>query len=148
MFAKRSLDYEVEMAFQAARDVLDYLSIQSPQAAHYSEILTLLFNAITKQRRKQTSRSRSKYVGRIFAVNDEGEDARDSNAADRNSQLTNQDVSAGIGSADVGGSWFMSEQSVAQPTDMDGDLFRGWDSLDLSQWDNFPFLSPRVFGPE
>ncbi|KAK4071700.1 transcriptional regulator family: Fungal Specific TF [Trichoderma aggressivum f. europaeum] len=54
MFAKRELDYEVEVAFRSAKDVLDFLGIQSPQASHYSEILGLLSNAITKRPTEET----------------------------------------------------------------------------------------------
>ncbi|KAJ6441094.1 Fungal specific transcription factor [Purpureocillium lavendulum] len=68
IFAKRSIDYDIESAFGGARDVLNFLATQSPQAAHYYEILTLLANAITKQREKIASKGRSRYVSRLFTL--------------------------------------------------------------------------------
>jgi hypothetical protein len=62
MFAKKELDYEVETAFRSAKDVLDFLGIQSPQAAHYSGILTLLSDAVVKQRMKTPTRPRRKGI--------------------------------------------------------------------------------------
>ncbi|RFU78003.1 hypothetical protein TARUN_4238 [Trichoderma arundinaceum] len=144
MFAKRELDYEVEVAFRSAKDVLDFLGIQSPQAAHYSEILTLLSNAIMKQRVKLSSRPRSRFVGKLLSFSGEGDPSHEnsSNNDDEILPLNN----TGLPTGEIGGVWMAD--LPAQPTDMDGDMLRGWDSLDLSHWDSFPFYSPRVFNSE
>ncbi|KAH6609109.1 hypothetical protein Trco_002455 [Trichoderma cornu-damae] len=140
LFAKRELDYEVEVAFRSARDVLDFLGLQSPQAAHYSEILSLLSNAIMKQRMKLSSRPRSKYVGKLLSFSKEGGLSQDNDGEVLSLNNT------GLPSGDIGGVWIAD--LPAQPMEMEGDVLRGWDGLDLSQWDNFPFYSPRVFGSE
>lgn len=148
MFAKKELDYEVETTFRSAKDVLDFLGIQSPQAAHYSGILTLLSDAVVKQRMKTPTRPRSRYVGKLISFNKEGGTGQDnsnlnSNAGDSVALPQNNTAPA---SGDIGGLW-MTDIS-GQPTEMDGDMLRGWDILDLSQWDSFPFYSPRVFGSD
>jgi hypothetical protein len=73
MFATREIDFEIEVAFAGARELLKMLSIQSAQAAHYFEILLLLSDVITEQRQKlasQPNRNRSSYSGRIFSLHD------------------------------------------------------------------------------
>lgn len=144
MFSRRELDYEVEMAFRSAKEVLDFLGVQSPQAAHYSEILNLLSNAITKQRMKLSSRPRSRYVGKLLSFSRDGDTNQDNglNHDDDNLPLNNTEIPVG----EASGVWITDP--TAQPAEADGDVLRGWDSLDLSEWDNFPFYSPRVFGSE
>ncbi|KAL6876872.1 hypothetical protein J3F83DRAFT_727362 [Trichoderma novae-zelandiae] len=147
MFAKKELDYEVEVAFRSARDVLDFLGIQSPQASHYSEILGLLSNAIMKRRTELSSRPRSRYVGKLFSLSRQGELRQGGGAeidevpplGDGNTDDT------GITPREAGEVWG-ADISVPISAEMDGDLLRGWDSLELSQWDSFPFFNPRVFG--
>jgi hypothetical protein len=145
MFAKRELDYEVEMAFRSAKDVLDFQGIQSPQAAHYSEILNLLSSAIVKQRMKLPSRPRSRYVGKLLSFSREGDTRQDNSANNDDDEvlpLSNTEPTAG----EIGEVWITDLSG--HPAEIDGDMLRGWDSLDLSQWDSFPFNSPRVFGSE
>ncbi|KAM0262170.1 hypothetical protein ACHAQJ_001913 [Trichoderma viride] len=144
MFAKRELDYEIEMAFRSAKDVLDFLGIQSPQAAHYSEILNLLSSAVVKQRMKLPSRPRSRYVGKLLSFSRE-RDASQDNSANNDEEILSLNNS-GLTTGEVGGVWVTDLSG--QPAEIDGDMLRGWDSLDLSQWDSFPFYSPRVFGSE
>lgn len=144
MFAKRELDYEVEVAFRSAKDVLDFLGIQSPQASHYSEILGLLSNAITKRRMKLSSRPRSRYVGKLVSFSDGGDSGQDNITTDNETlPLSTGGLSVSVG--EIGGVW--SADLPAQSTEMDEDMLRGWDSLDLSQWDSFPFFNPRSFWP-
>jgi hypothetical protein len=74
MFTKRESDLELESAFGGARNILQMLSSQSAQAAHYFEILTLLSVAISRQRQSLASQStsikaRNPYVGKIFSLN-------------------------------------------------------------------------------
>lgn len=143
MFAGRELDYESETAFRGAREVLDFLALQSPQAAHYAGILTLLSNAITKKRENMASRGRSKYVGRLFrlgSTKDDGEESRRS-GTDSDSTVLASASEQGETGGDI--SWLIDQQKH-MPIDMEGgELLLGWDSLDLPQWDNFPLLSPR-----
>ncbi|EHK21085.1 uncharacterized protein TRIVIDRAFT_153210 [Trichoderma virens Gv29-8] len=143
MFAKRELDYEVEVTFRSAKDVLDFLGIQSPQATHYSEILGLLSNAITKRRMKLSSRSRSRYVGKLVSFSGERSSSQDNTTNDN--EVLSLNNNEGLPLGEIGGVW--TGDLSAQSGEMDGDMLRGWDSLDLSQWDNFPFFNPRAFWP-
>ncbi|KAF4781405.1 hypothetical protein HER10_EVM0011371 [Colletotrichum scovillei] len=62
-FARVSIDLETDRAFQGAMDVLKFLAGQSPQAAHYLEILTSLATAITERRSKSNNAGGSRYEG-------------------------------------------------------------------------------------
>ncbi|KPM35219.1 hypothetical protein AK830_g11353 [Neonectria ditissima] len=136
MVAERNTDYEVEKAFRSAKEILESLAVQSPQAAHYSEILGLLLSAIETPPRRLTSRGGNKYVGRLFALDQEaeGSSALDS-VPDGMKQSVGKDV-VGLIDEESGGWTGFQQQAFA---DIDGDFLSGWDSLDLSQWDNFPF---------
>ncbi|KXH52876.1 hypothetical protein CSAL01_09801 [Colletotrichum salicis] len=67
-FAKVSTDLETDKAFQGAMDVLTFLAGQSPQAAHYVEILTSLATAIAERRSKSHNIGSSRYVSRLFNI--------------------------------------------------------------------------------
>lgn len=145
MFAKKELDYEVEVSFRSAKDVLDFLGIQSPQASHYSEILGLLSNAIMKRRMELSSRPRSRFVGKLLSFNREGDFSQENGAG--NDELLSLDDHAnitGVQTGQVGQAW--GADLSTQVAEMEGDVLRGWDGLELSQWDSFPFFNPRVFG--
>lgn len=127
MFAKREMDYGIEMAFRRAREVLDFLAVQSPQAAHYSEILTLLSKAVDRQRERLLGQGRSKYVSRILPMGGETNVEKESRGL--------RDIANQEGATSVPAQYGTVNQH--------GEVFCGWDSLDLSQWDNFPYLEPR-----
>ena len=146
MFAKKELDYEVEVAFRSAKDVLDFLGVQSPQASHYSEILGLLSNAIMKRRMELSSRPRSKYVGKLFSFNREGHSDHDDSAGNDEALTFDDRISTtGVTAREVVGEVWGADMP-AQAAEMGGDVLRGWDGLELSQWDSFPFFNPRAFG--
>lgn len=136
IFAKRSIDYDIESAFSGARDVLNFLATQSPQAGHYYEILTLLANAITKQREKIASKGRSRYVSKIFTLN-RTEDAAECDAEGERDWLPTTSVAYAPAPAEEGVSWLSGNRTPAEPGE---EVFLGWDSLDISQWDSFPFV--------
>lgn len=145
MFAKKELDYEVEVAFRSAKDVLDYLGIQSPQASHYSEILGLLSNAIMKRRMELSSRPRSRYVGKLLSLNREADIGQGDGAANEEALAPDGYASGtSITTRDIDEVW--GAEISNQTAELDGDVLRGWDGLELSQWDSFPFFNPRVFG--
>ncbi|KAJ3497433.1 hypothetical protein NLG97_g1901 [Lecanicillium saksenae] len=146
MFSKRELDFEIENAFSGARQILDFISEQSSQAAHYAEILGLLSSAIAKQRRKTASQGRSKLVTRLFA-SDGGNSTNQTGCAHQEpADVATQTVGDRV-TPDGAGHWLLG-QPTALSAEIDSDMISGWDVLDLSQWDNFPFNSPRIFGPE
>ncbi|KAG5923909.1 hypothetical protein E4U42_004801 [Claviceps africana] len=128
VFAKRSIEYDVETAFVGARDVLHFLSLQSPQAGHYYEILTLLSNEIAKQRQNVAVTGRSRYVSKIFTLREENELPPEERHGDKFMSTQVED----------GGSWLDGSRT---PTGEEQEGFLGWDSFDIWQWDNFPFVS-------
>lgn len=159
MFAKNKPDSEVEAAFGGAREILEIFSLQSAQAAHYFEILTLLSNAINEQRQRlasQPKRSKSAYVGRIFSLGasetrqppvEAGSDINGNIGVNEN-PLSSIDMLAadeGNGATDL---WGSSSFPLPIPGQVvDEDAFLGWDSLHLPVWDNFPFIGDSFIPP-
>lgn len=147
LFAQREVDYGIETSFSKARVILDMLSAQSPQAAHYFEILTMLSKAIAKQRTQQAgSRDRSRYVKKLFTL--DGANVEDETEVEADSMnilaslAASADTNAGSASASdrAGGNWRDMVEQI-QKTGLDEGLSLRWDSLDLSLWDSFPFTS-------
>jgi hypothetical protein len=144
MFAKREIDFEIEVAFASARELLKMLSIQSAQAAHYFEILVLLSDVITNQRQKlasQTNRNRSDYVGRIFSLHNR----RPSMEASPETNLSEFSLASTFaGSGIVGDTWMPNNNDYVSHQirpDLEGEGFLGWDSLDLQLCDSLPFMT-------
>ncbi|RMZ80833.1 hypothetical protein DV737_g2850, partial [Chaetothyriales sp. CBS 132003] len=147
LFAKQEIEYEIESGFQHAKDTLEFLAIQSPQASHYSEILSLLTSAISKRRQNLAARGRkSKHVKRLFALNhgdsecQPGTESKGGVGQQDYEILSGEDQQQRI-AEDRGPPTDSAAPHVG--TDLDGDPFLGWDSLDLLQWDNFPFMTPQ-----
>ncbi|PHH90214.1 hypothetical protein CDD83_4219 [Cordyceps sp. RAO-2017] len=138
IFAKRSVDHAIESAFSGARDLLNFFATQSPQAAHYHDILTLLANAVAKQRETSASRGRSRYVSKIFTLG-RGDEAPERQAE---RELEGQPPSptgfAPIAPELGGDGWLCGS---ATPADDGDDMLFGWDSLEISHWDSFPFVT-------
>lgn len=143
MFAKRELDFEIENAFSGAKEILSFIAEQSSQAAHYAEILGLLSSAIAEQRRKTASQGRSKLVSRLFPSDGGKSVGRSDDAQFRQSEGAAQAV-GDRPLLDGTGHWLFGQPPTIS-TEMESDMIGGWDVLDLSQWDNFPFHSPRNF---
>lgn len=144
MFAKRELDFEIENAFTGAKEILGFIAEQSSQAAHYAEILGLLSSAIAEQRRKTASQGRSKLVSRLFPSDGGDSVGRSDDAQFRPSEGAAQAAVGDRLMADGTGHWLFGQPPTIS-AEMESDLIGGWDVLDLSQWDNFPFHSPRNF---
>ncbi|KIV95395.1 hypothetical protein PV10_03059 [Exophiala mesophila] len=69
MFAQAEPKFEMDEAFNGAREVLKKLSPHSPQAEHYYEILTGFADAIQRHRQhlaREKRRSQNKYVNQIL----------------------------------------------------------------------------------
>jgi hypothetical protein len=127
------MDYSTEKVFGDAMELLRFWSGQSVQAAHYLEILTLLSKAIDSQRDGLIP-GRRKYVSRLMSLEGPGPEGSSQRSG------SGQSYEAASASAQTGN----RQIPVAVPrleTGLDGELFGGWDSLDLSQWDNFPFFN-------
>ncbi|KAM0742903.1 hypothetical protein ACQRIT_003080 [Beauveria bassiana] len=146
MFAKRELDFEIENAFAGAREILDFIAEQSSQAAHYAEILGLLSSAIAEQRRKTASQGRSKLVSRLFSSSGDDATTQSDGVSFRPSEGASQPAGDRM-LPDGTGHWLLG-QPLTLSAELESDFIEGWDVLDLSQWDNFPFNSPRSFANE
>ncbi|KAK2751123.1 hypothetical protein FQN57_000198 [Myotisia sp. PD_48] len=141
MFAKREVDPEVELSFGGAREVLDMLSAQSPQAGHYFEILTMLMNAIVKQRQQLASRGRSKYVSKLFTLN--GIDNAGEGHTPSQSASASEHIMPTTACNDDAETWRINCQQAQ--TDLDRGLSLQWNSLNLPLWDSFPFVNAGEF---
>lgn len=132
MFSQKEVDSALDTAFHGALGILRMLSQQSAQAAHYLEILTFLSNAITEQRQRlasQSHHSRHRYVSKIFNLNRRSPEPAESTT--ESSQAASPLPS--IPQPDIQG-----DRSLAMPSDIDA-TFSGWEGMDLSLWDSFPF---------
>ncbi|KAM3442772.1 hypothetical protein MY4824_000913 [Beauveria thailandica] len=146
MFAKRELDFEIENAFAGAKEILDFIAEQSSQAAYYAEILGLLSNAIAEQRRKTASQGRSKLVSRLFSFGGDDATTQPDDVPFRSSEGASQPAGDRM-LPDGTGHWLLGQPPTLS-SELESDFIGGWDVLDLSQWDNFPFNSPRSFANE
>ncbi|KIW26353.1 uncharacterized protein PV07_09453 [Cladophialophora immunda] len=71
MFAQGESRFDMDDAFNNAREVLRNLSIHSPQAEHYYEILSGFADVIQRHRQhlsRERRRSKNKYVDQILAL--------------------------------------------------------------------------------
>ena len=137
IFAKRTIEFDIEAAFTGARDILNFLATQSPQAGHYYEILTLLANAISKQRQTIGTTGRSKYVSKLFNLQQTREmPDEDSLVYQYGSGSASAGVTPAVG--EDAANWLIEART---PAAAEQEVFLGWDSLDISQWDNFPYVS-------
>ncbi|KAF0637697.1 hypothetical protein FPSE5266_07347 [Fusarium pseudograminearum] len=130
IFAKYPVESDINTAFQGAKQVLKHLSTQSPQAAHYLDILTTLSGAIDKRRSSESSTGRSRYVSKLFSL-DAPTSSQDENMLDDMFSFT--DVQAGVAD-DAMQDWVFQEPES-------GDFSLDWESLNVSLWDTYPFLS-------
>ncbi|OAA45957.1 Fungal specific transcription factor [Beauveria brongniartii RCEF 3172] len=146
MFAKRELDFEIENAFAGAKEILDFIAEQSSQAAYYAEILGLLSSAIAEQRRKTASQGRSKLVSRLFSFGGDDATTQSDDVPFRSSEGAS--LPAGDRMLPDGTGHWLLGQPPTLSAELESDFIGGWDVLDLSQWDNFPFNSPRNFANE
>lgn len=137
IFAKSNVDYGVESAFHEARELLRFFGTKSPQAALYYDILTSLSNSITEYRQRAVTKGRSSYVSKIFNF-DGGSNATYPNNAP---QETEADAS-GVDEQRTQMDDLLATLSFGQNTPMGtGDMLFDWDSLDISQWDSFPYAT-------
>ncbi|KAE9582269.1 hypothetical protein CGMCC3_g1411 [Colletotrichum fructicola] len=147
-FAKSAIDIETDRAFQGAIDVLAFLAAQSHQAAHYLEILTSLSNAISERRAKPAPVGGSRYVSKLFSLDPPCPVSSGSNMFSQRHQGEDETgfwplirfeqgvvgeggISGGLGAGDPG-SWPEVQLD-------DDDLSIDWESLNIFQWDSFPF---------
>ncbi|KAI2789369.1 hypothetical protein POX_d04857 [Penicillium oxalicum] len=144
MFAHRSVDTEIDHAFTGALKILQMLSQQSAQAAHYLEILTLLESAVKQQRQRlsaQARQRRSQYVNRIFSLSEipsttpapsQGTDFGHSGTG------TPVQVQSGLFFPMISND---EENAIVTPPILDG-VFLDWEGMELPLWDSFPFTEP------
>lgn len=135
MFEDQNRDADIDAAFRGATEVLSFISIQSPQAGHYFEILSLLSSAIDKLRQRRLPRRQNKYVGKIFSLGEPDGGTTQGNEAELGG-------TSGVG--DGGESqMFLGFGGSGTPglfNGVDADVALDWDILNLSRWDSFPFV--------
>jgi hypothetical protein len=132
------VDYGVEAAFQGARDILQFWGAKCPQATLYHDILTSLSNAIREYRQRAVAKGKSPYVSKIFAF--------DRSQIEASEPGSGRQGGAGPAALDDGQRAQMDDilasWSFGQNTPVgSGEMFLDWDSLDMSQWDSFPYVA-------
>jgi hypothetical protein len=127
---------ELEQAFQSAKDVLAFFSLQSPQAAHYLEILTSLSTTIATRRSRAKATGPSPYVTKLFNLDSSSREESNSDPELAWKLLTIGDACP-PGDMKTPGDSTVWPQAQSEVPDFDID----WQSLNISQWDSFPFLS-------
>lgn len=140
-FAKPSVNYEIERAFEGAKQVLSFLAARSPQASHYLDILTSLSNAIAKQRSRTEPGRGSRYVSRLFSMGSSSGSAV--NLAEQmtddpswaNALLDDETAAAIPDLPNIAN----SPSGWASGGQVDPELFIDWETVNISHWDNFPF---------
>ncbi|KEY64159.1 hypothetical protein S7711_03452 [Stachybotrys chartarum IBT 7711] len=134
-FAKVTVPYATEMAFHTARELLQDLSMKSPQSALYYDILTSLSNAISERRGRASSKGRSAYVSKLFHFERPEERQDDRPVGESSVEAPNDGVGGEMSMNDLFTSW-----STRQTTPMGStDVCLDWDTLDISLWDSFPY---------
>lgn len=145
-FAQENVSLEVEQAFQSAKEVLAYFSTQSPQAAHYLDILTSLSTAIATRRSRSKSTGPSHYVSKLFNLSPSfsvGPATTQGPKFEWSALGMGDEAAAGRGAISAGSRPTAPEawpQTDAEFPNFDID----WQSLNISQWDSFPFLSETL----
>ncbi|KAF9887522.1 hypothetical protein FE257_010100 [Aspergillus nanangensis] len=154
LFVQREINLETEAMFSAARDILRSFSAHSPQAGCYHEILTHLSQTISHQRQQtalQSCRRSSSYFDQVVP-RDTVQGGAQVNVLQINTppQYLDDDWSSPSRNnvSDID-SWLLQNQPIIDPSfeqgygegdGIMGDMrLAGWDSLDLSLWDSFPF---------
>ncbi|KAJ0279814.1 hypothetical protein COL940_006556 [Colletotrichum noveboracense] len=148
-FAKSAIDIETDRAFQGAIDVLAFLAAQSHQAAHYLEILTSLSNAISERRAKPAPVGGSRYVSKLFSLDPPCPISSGSNLFSQRHQgedeagfwplIRFEQGVVGEGGMSGGGLGAGDPGSWPEVQLDDDDLSIDWESLNIFQWDSFPF---------
>lgn len=153
-FAKTTAEHNIETAYQGAREVLSFFAKQSPQAAHYYEILTSLSAAIAERRNIRAAAAATRgrrYVSKLFSFKNDRPPPEMSRSADafwRTVGMTSPSQSSSSAvevvlpppTTEAAGLVPMAEWSASgrQTMGEGGDILLDFDSLDILQWDNFP----------
>jgi hypothetical protein len=135
IFAKYPVESDISNAFEGAKDVLRHLATQSPQAAHYLDILTNLSGAIDKRRANEASSGRSRYVSKLFSLDAPPEAAGSQSAQQMlDTMFPFTDGQPGQMMDDTMQDWVFQQPDG-------GDFSLDWETLNVSLWDTYPFLS-------
>lgn len=134
IFAKYPVESDINNAFQGAKQVLKHLATQSPQAAHYLDILTTLSGAIDKRRSTESSTGRSRYVSKLFSLDAPTSSQGGQEMLDTMFPFTEPQSGATQVVDDAMQDWVFQEPEG-------GEFSLDWESLNVSLWDTYPFLS-------
>ncbi|OAP56024.1 hypothetical protein AYL99_10176 [Fonsecaea erecta] len=168
MFVQGESRFDMDDAFSNAREVLGNLSIHSPQAEHYYEILTGFADVIQRHRQhlsREKRRHKNKYVDQILTLDiSPSAGGSQSNSSPR-TPLSNDrgtgapDHATPNGSVTGGGNFSAAEFDLNGPLQMadysqwplehgggfDFGMF-GWDNFAMQISENFPFDNEAVWG--
>ncbi|WPH03956.1 Filamentous growth regulator [Acrodontium crateriforme] len=142
-FSKLDVKVETEHAFEAAKRVLAFLATRSPQASHYLDILSSLSNAITEQRLRTRMIRTNRYVSRLFPTGDlsiSSAEAVDGQLHDNHSEMSGISAEAPEQTTRDDPLYTESPSTWANYEQIDPELFIDWESVNICNWDNFPFL--------
>lgn len=135
-FCKRQIDYDVETALLGARKTLEFLAVQSPQAAHYLEILTLLSTAIIRQHGLIAAAGKSRYVTRLIDLNESTAEANTvQERQSMGSHGTEIEHTSSIRISAKSPTTLFAAESMFVGSDVEATY--NWDHFDITQWDNF-----------
>lgn len=123
------MEEEIEGAFHGSKEVLEFLSVQSPQAAHYLEILSSLSSAISRRRASEPGARKSRYVSKLFSLA--------SSPANPEAQPQDEEI---YSNQTLFGTPRLEDTNWSFPEIDSGELNLDWESLNISQWDSFPFV--------
>ncbi|PLB46450.1 Zn(II)2Cys6 transcription factor [Aspergillus steynii IBT 23096] len=140
LFSKNGTDSVLDEAFNGAIAILEALSEQSAQAAHYYEILTFLQNAIEQRRRllQQEQQNKNPYVSKLFSLNHQRNQSDPGN-------ISMTPVSGGSDMPTPNG--VLDMWSFMDPAEL-GSTAPGWEGMELPVWDNFPFAAAGLQTPD
>ncbi|KAF4121919.1 GAL4 [Geosmithia morbida] len=148
VFAKAAVDFGIGSAFYEARDLLGCLGVKSPQAALYHDILTSLASDINRyHQRSSFNGGRSTYVHKLFQFSSR-KDGTGGNAVGTSSPWQSggggkddeisvplTDDSHRVIMDDVMAGWSQGQDAPGASSE----ILLDWDSLDISQWENFAY---------
>ncbi|KAG9245456.1 fungal-specific transcription factor domain-containing protein [Calycina marina] len=129
-FFRHQIDDAVDLVYSDASRILQFLAAQSPQAAHYFEILSLLSTAIARQHEISASKEKSKSVSRVDSVLSLHRAIDENPTVSTDTQCQFQFDT--IAKSELAGTLFA--ESV-------GEELYDWDHFDITQWDDFQQLS-------
>lgn len=144
MFTTDRPELDITDAFQGSCSIQKTLSIHSPQAAHYFDILTSLSEAVAARRRQalsQRKRAEKPIVERIMAFQPPQPCSANSEA-DHGDIIQSSTTLPATVDENLSEDWLSGIASEFDYQDMMSDPFLNWDNADFLSWDPFSRVLP------